>query len=149
MISLALKRRHRTLMRRNAPPIREQVLERSLVGGMVLTMAAIVVPQLAPAAEEDPRAAQIAATLSDLRSKIEQYRTESRDLLYPDLLQLGWEPLIQRRLLQAPPINPLNGRSDIAGAASAGAGWHYDPVTGTIGACYFDEGTESPSPDRP
>src|SRR5262245_38173929 len=98
-----------------------RVVDGGLTIAMLLLMAAIATPQFAPAAEEDdPRTVALTAQIGSLQSAIERYRGASTDSCYPDLVQQGWAPLIERGLVHEAPTDRLNGRSDVATAPAPG-----------------------------
>lgn len=127
---------------------RSRFAEPLLVIGMLCTMGAIVAPQLAPAGE-DPLAELTRSQVEWLQSSIERFRGSSNDRSYPDLSNVGWQPLIELGILSEEPVNPITGRTAVRDTPSPGAGWHYDRYTGRIGACYFDERSCRITPQTP
>jgi hypothetical protein len=115
---------------------------------MLCTLGAIVAPQFAPATQ-DPRSTAIASDLAFLQSRIDRSRLLSGDHQYPDLVRLGWAPLIDLGLLEAAPVNRLNGSSDVGLVPASGLGWCYDRASGKVFACYFDERTGMVKSDEP
>lgn len=122
-------------------------------------LAAIVVPQFTNATQ-DAQAGNIQAQLDTLNNQIELYR--ARTNAYPTIAEFNqasttnpayttWGPLIDGGYVKAPPVNPFNNSSSVlSGAAGAATdGWHWDPVTNTLGASYFDESTKKMSPGTP
>lgn len=105
---------------------------------MIGTLGAVLMPQLSSAGE-DRRIGELQRSLESLQQSIDLYRARDASGRYPDLLGSGWKPLIERGFLERAPENPLNGHSDVSRVASPGHGWHFDPQTGRLGACYFDE----------
>ncbi len=100
-------------------------------------LAAIVVPQFTNATQ-DAQAGNLKAQLDTLQNQLELYRARTNS--YPNLVADGWTDLINGGYLKASPKNPFNNQDSVVAAPAAGAGWHWDAATGTLGACYFDEG---------
>jgi len=111
-------------------------------------LAAIVVPQFTNATQ-DAQTGNLRAQVKSLQNQIELFRARSTDGAYPDLAGAGWTPMIDGNYIKAAPKNPFNGSTLVAVAAAAGNGWHYDRATGTLGACYFDEVTDTLTPTVP
>ncbi len=111
-------------------------------------LAAIVVPQFTNATQ-DAQTGNIRAQLKSLQNQIELYRARSTDGQYPDIIGGGWDVMIAGGYIKTAPKNPFNSSSVVAAAAAAGNGWHYDQATGTLGACYYDEDTDSLTPGTP
>ncbi len=109
-------------------------------------LAAIVVPQFTNATQ-DAQVGNIRSQLKSLQNQIELFK--ARTNAYPDLVTSGWTPMITGNYIKAAPKNPHNGSTAVAAAAAAGNGWHYDLATGTLGACYYDEVTETLTPGTP
>ena len=103
-------------------------------------LAAVVIPQFTNASE-DARLSSTTSQLQTLRSAVELYKLQHRDL-YPtsDGTVTGtwaWSRLTGKTnedgtlnaagkfgpYLQAEPVNPLTGKTDIAAAAAADKGW--------------------------
>lgn len=124
-------------------------VERGVVALMLAVMGSIVVPSFSSADDMDGRAQSLASQLSTLRNALRTLRGEATDERYPDLVTQGWTPLIRRGLIPRAPVNPMNGTSLITESPTAGAGWHYDSATGWLGACYFDEGSGTLTPNIP
>lgn len=121
-------------------------------------LAAIVVPQFTNATQ-DAQTGNIRAQIKSLQNQIELFkaRNEGGDGLYPDLVTDGWDIMIDPNgdgdltdgYIKEAPKNPFNQSTVLAAAAAAGNGWHYDRTTGTLGACYYDETTETLTPNTP
>lgn len=121
-------------------------------------LAAIVVPQFTNATQ-DAQVGNLRAQIKSIQNQLELYR--ARNNAYPTLAQLtadsanadyagmGWGVMIDGNYLKAPAKNPYNGSSVIAAEPTDGNGWHYDETTGAIGACYYDESTETMTPGTP
>ncbi len=112
-------------------------------------LAAIVIPQFTNASQ-DARRSSLVSQLQTLRSQIELYKLQHKDVL-PDLIT-SWDPLTTKTdadgvltagtgfgpYMQAAPTNPLNGRGNVVngdGTAAAGAAcgfvYHYAAGAGT------------------
>jgi general secretion pathway protein G len=119
-------------------------------------LAAIVVPQFT-AATQDAQVGNIRAQLKSLQNQIELFKARSTDGQYPDIVADGWDVLIDPNgdgdftdgYIKAEPKNPFNGSTVVAAAAAAGNGWHYTVADGVIGACYYDEATDTLTPTTP
>jgi general secretion pathway protein G len=111
-------------------------------------LAAIVVPQFTNATQ-DAQTGNIRAQLKSLQNQIELFRARATDGQYPDLVGAGWTPMITGNYIKAAPKNPFNGLTTVVAAPAANNGWHYDRATGALGACYFDEATDTLTPTTP
>ncbi len=120
-------------------------------------LAAIVVPQFTNATQ-DAQQGNLRAQIKSLQNQIELYKARTNN--YPDLVAGGWDLLIDPNgdgdfddgYIKAAPKNPAAPSADqsvLAAAAGAGAGWHYDVTTGTLGACYYDETNDIITPGVP
>jgi general secretion pathway protein G len=122
-------------------------------------LAAIVVPQFTNATQ-DAQQGNLRAQIKSLQNQIELYKARTNS--YPDLVANQWAPLLDPNgdgnlsdaYIKKAPKNPAAPTADqsviVAGlVGQAGAGWHYDLVTGTLGACYFDEATDTLTPGTP
>ncbi len=120
-------------------------------------LAAIVVPQFTNATE-DAQQGNLRAQIKSLQNQIELYKARTNS--YPDLVANGWDQLIDPNgdgdfsdgYIKQAPRNPAApaGFQDVLGAtATANAGWHYDVVTGTLGATYYDELNDVLTPGVP
>lgn len=75
-------------------------------------------------------AANLEAQLNTLNNQIELFRARNRGAA-PDFAGQGWKQLIEGKYVKAAPVNPVNNKSGVVvGAASADAGWRWDPKTG-------------------
>lgn len=121
-------------------------------------LAAIVVPQFTNATE-DAQQGNLRAQLKSLQNQIELFKARTNS--YPTLAQL-WDGLIDPNgdgdlsdgYIKSAPKNPAAPAgfqtTVVAGVAgAANAGWHYDAGTGTLGACYYDEATDTITPGVP
>lgn len=124
-------------------------------------LAAVVVPQFVDAADQ-AQTGNTETQLRTLRTQIQLFRAQSDDNAFPTLANadanLGWAPMIDEALIQAPPINPRSnsavvtdtdetgttGRDEAAGMAAADGGWLYNETTGEIWAVGFNEDYNSP-----
>jgi general secretion pathway protein G len=104
-------------------------------------LAAVVIPQFTNASE-DARTSSAASQLQTIRSAVELYKLQHRDM-FPttdgtaDATKWSWTLLTSKTnedgtstgtpkfgpYLQATPVNPLTGKSDVAAAAAADKGW--------------------------
>jgi general secretion pathway protein G len=120
-------------------------------------LAAIVVPQFTNATE-DAQQGNLRAQLKSLQNQIELFKARTNS--YPDLVANGWDQMIDPNgdgdfsdgYIKAAPKNPAApaGYQDvIAATPTANAGWHYDVSTGTLGATYYDESTDTLTPGTP
>lgn len=122
-------------------------------------LAAIVVPQFTNATE-DAQQGNLRAQIKSLQNQIELFK--ARNNSYPDLVTNGWDQLIDPNgdgdlsdgYIKAAPKNPAAPTADqtliTAGVAgAAGFGWHYDLVSGVLGACYYNEQTDTLTPGQP
>ena len=118
-------------------------------------LAAIVIPQFTNASQ-DARKNSLVSQLQTIRSQVELYKMQHLDKLPPNLAAGGtdgttvWAEMCTKTnadhsttgtpmfgpYLQAPPVNPLNGKSNVCalGSPSADAGWGYNPAKGEIKA---------------
>ena len=108
-------------------------------------LAAIVVPQFANASTE-ARTTNLRTTLANVRNSIEVFKAQHNNQApgitgmwtimtgLSDTTEVSvaapagthWGPY-----LQAPPLNPFNGRTEVTTAAvDANAGWYYEPTAG-------------------
>jgi hypothetical protein len=89
------------------------------------------------------------AQLQDLTNQLELYRT--RNGHYPDLIANGWKDLIDGGYIKKPPVNPLNKSWQVCPGlrGKPSFGWTWNPSTGELGACYFDEKRMALTPDAP
>ncbi len=119
-------------------------------------LAAIVVPQFT-SATQDAQVGNIRAQLKSLQNQVELFKARSTDGLYPDLVGAGWDTMIDPNsdgnfadgYIKNAPKNPFNSSTVVAAAAAAGNGWHYNRTTGELGACYYDESTDTLTPTVP
>lgn len=119
-------------------------------------LAAIVVPQFTNATQ-DAQSGNIRAQLKSLQNQIELFKARSTDGQYPDLVGAGWDTMIDPNgdgdfadgYIKTAPKNPFNGQITVAAAPAAGNGWHYVRATGTLGANYYDEATDTLTPATP
>lgn len=119
-------------------------------------LAAIVVPQFTNATQ-DAQSGNIRAQLKSLQNQIELFKARSTDGQYPDLVGDGWDTMIDPNgdgdfndgYIKTAPKNPFNSQTTVAATAVAGNGWHYVRATGTLGACYYDEATDTLTPTTP
>jgi general secretion pathway protein G len=110
-------------------------------------LAAIVVPQFTNATQ-DAQAGNIQTQLDTLQNQLELYK--ARNNVYPDIIGSGWTDLLPPNgYIKEAPKNPVNGLSSVAAAPAATAGWTWDAVAGTLGACYFDEANGVVTPGVP
>jgi general secretion pathway protein G len=84
-------------------------------------LAAIVIPQFTDASEE-AMTSSLKSQLQTLRSQIELFRVKNGGTL-PDLLNTGWDDLVDNDYIQQEPVNPFQDSSTIAAAAAVGVGW--------------------------
>jgi type II secretion system protein G len=89
-------------------------------------LAAIVIPQFSDASTQANNA-NVHSQLQTLRGQLELYKVQHVDT-YPDLINNGWQDLVDGDYIQAAPRNPLSNSTSIAAAAAAGVGWVW--VTG-------------------
>jgi hypothetical protein len=108
----------------------------------------------APGRSDADVASETATMVQTLHSQIELYRLQHQDR-YPTLAQLqdNWSVLMRATnvkgsfvigthgqpygpYMQSPPVNPLNGKSNVCalGSPTANAGWGYNPARGEIKA---------------
>lgn len=89
------------------------------------------------------------ANLARIRNAVELYQAEHGGL--PDIEHKGLRALVEAGLLKTPPVNPVNRSCAICppDRRRADAGWTWNPATGEVGACYFDETLGQVNPDRP
>ncbi|MEX2219005.1 MAG: hypothetical protein WD749_09620 [Phycisphaerales bacterium] len=98
-------------------------------------------------AARDAKAGAIMTELDTLANQVELFKT--REKRYPNF-ERGWAELLSGGYLKKPPRNPINNRSEIAvGKPRANHGWAWDPATGTLSACYFDEESGAITPGKP
>ncbi|MGD0769681.1 MAG: prepilin-type N-terminal cleavage/methylation domain-containing protein [Tepidisphaeraceae bacterium] len=106
-------------------------------------LAAIVIPQFTNASQ-NARESSLQSTLQTLRSQIQLYKLQHGDSL-PDLVA-DWTPLTGPTsygnptqtfgpYMQAIPVNPMNGNSNVVNAAPVVTGVGTAPTVGT--ACGF------------
>jgi len=117
-------------------------------------LAAIVIPQFTNASQ-DARKSSLASEVQTLKSQIELYKLQHKDIA-PKLITTGWDVFLQysdidgnlnatQDLTTNPPknlgpymqssqVNPLTGSDTFAaiGSPAAGVGWTYDESTGKI-----------------
>jgi hypothetical protein len=119
-----------------------------LVGAVATLAYPWVFPQVSYAGGRgDPKRVMVRV----LQHRIEQFRIDSADRQYPDLVGAGWDTMIDPNgdgdlsdgYIKTAPKNPFNAQTTVAATAAAGTGWHYDRATGVLGACYFDEETST------
>ncbi|MFN9992111.1 MAG: type II secretion system protein [Phycisphaerales bacterium] len=119
-------------------------------------LAAIVVPQFT-SATQDAQTGNIRAQLKSLQNQIELFKARSTDGQYPDLVGAGWDTMIDPNgdgdltdgYIKAAAKNPFNNSTTVGAAAAVGTGWHYNRTTGVLGACYYDESTDTLTPATP
>jgi general secretion pathway protein G len=123
-------------------------------------LAAIVVPQFTNATQ-DAQQGNLRAQIKELQNQIELFR--ARTNAYPTLAQLtvnpvtttetnGWGAMIDGGYIRKAPHNPAAPIADqckVSAAGGAGFGWEYDVATGTIGATYYNEATDTLTPGVP
>ncbi|MCA9292072.1 MAG: prepilin-type N-terminal cleavage/methylation domain-containing protein [Phycisphaerales bacterium] len=100
-------------------------------------LAAIVIPQFTNAST-DAANASLRSQLQTIRSQLELFRVQNGDT-YPDLINNGWDDLVDNDYLQSAPRNPLQAAATataIGAAAGADVGWIWDgaDLTATDGA---------------
>lgn len=121
-------------------------------------LAAIVVPQFTNATQ-DAQQGNLRAQIKSLQNQIELFKARTNS--YPTLAQL-WVGLLDPNgdgnfndgYIKAAPKNPAAPTADQSVVAAgttgvAGAGWHYDAASGTLGACYYNELTDTITPGIP
>jgi len=111
-------------------------------------LAAIVVPQFTSASQE-AQAGNVATQLQTIRSQIELYRVKHNGNYPPSLVTGGagdaaWADLVGADYMRDQPMNPRTQSSGVViGTSLADStttdGWVFDPATGNILACWFDE----------
>jgi general secretion pathway protein G len=129
-------------------------------------LASIVVPQFTNATE-DAQVGNLRAQIRTVQDQIELFK--GRTNAYPTLAALnanptttsetnGWGVLIDGGYIRRAPKNPAAPAGFqsvvVAGVwgpcpAGASAGWSYDFATGTLGATYYDENTDTLTPGTP
>lgn len=120
-------------------------------------LAAIVVPQFTNATQ-DAQQGNLRAQIKGLQNQIELYKARTNS--YPDLVGSGWTLLIDPNgdgnfddgyIKKAPknPAAPSAVQDVVAATAAATCGWHYDITTGTIGATFYNEATDTLEPGTP
>lgn len=114
---------------------------------IALIGAAIIIPQFSNASN-DARASAAMSTTQSLQAQLELYKLQHNDS-YPTLREMsGFSVLVQTTdasgvaspsgrygpYLQAPPVNPFTGSSQVVSIQSpvSSAGWAYDPTNGKI-----------------
>jgi general secretion pathway protein G len=115
-------------------------------------LAAIVIPQFTNASTE-ARNSNVRSQLQTLRSQIELYKLQHKDVP-PALVSGSWAPFLQYSdidgncqatkdqaagfiygpYMNSAPVNPLSGFSTIGAAAADDGGWVYDDATGILSA---------------
>lgn len=128
-------------------------------------LAAVVVPQFVDAADQ-AQTGNTETQLRTLRTQIQLFRAQSDDNSFPTLANadadLGWAPMIDDQLIQAPPINPRSnsavvvdsantgqdGLNEAAGLGAGAGGWVYNETTGEIWAIGFNEDYDDPNDDE-
>lgn len=123
-------------------------------------LAAIVVPQFTNATQ-DAQTGNLRAQIKSLQNQIELFKARTNN--YPTLAQLtanptttaetnGWGGLIDGGYIKKAPKNPAAPTADqpkVSAAGGAGFGWEYNAATGTLGATYYNETTDSLTPGVP
>ncbi len=89
-------------------------------------LAAIVIPQFTDASQE-ASSASVKSILQTLRSQIELYRVKNNGII-PDLTA-NWDDLVLGDYIQAAPINPITGGTDVG---AAGADWNWTVATAEL-----------------
>ncbi|MEM1071321.1 MAG: type II secretion system protein [Planctomycetota bacterium] len=118
-------------------------------------LAAVVVPQFVDAAEQ-AQTGNTETQLRTLRTQIQLFAAQN-DGDFPVLANadpdLGWAPMIDDQLIQAPPVNPRSNSAVVVDTADSGqtgldnttaadpatGGWWYNQTTGEIWAIGFNE----------
>src|SRR3954468_16495662 len=116
-------------------------------------LAAIVVPQFTNATQ-DAQTGNLRAQIKSLQNQIELFKARTNG--YPTLAQMtanpadgttnGWAGLIDGGYIKKAPHNPAAPSADqckVSAAGGAGFGWEYEVLTGTLGATYYNEATDS------
>ena len=115
-------------------------------------LAAIVIPQFTNASQ-DARRSALASTVQSVRSQVELYKLQHRDVAPSQTSATFWNQLTQFSddagnvnaaktavfkygpYYEAPVVNPLTNSSTVGAAAGeANMGWAYDAATGKIKA---------------
>jgi len=119
-------------------------------------LAAIVVPQFTNATQ-DAQQGNLRAQIKSIQNQIELYKARTNN--YPDIVGTSWLCLTDPDgnvatddgYIKKAPKNPAAPSAEqslvTAGlVGAAGFGWHYDNATGTFGACYYNETTDTLEP---
>ncbi len=124
-------------------------------------LAAIVVPQFTNATQ-DAQQGNLRAQIKEVQNQIELFK--ARTNAYPTMAEMTANPtilgsiatdefgaLIDQGYIKKAPKNPAAPTADqgLVGTGGIGFGWEYDPATGTFGATYYNEATDSLTPGVP
>src|SRR5205823_166937 len=123
-------------------------------------LAAIVVPQFTNATQ-DAQAGNLQTQRDTLNNQLELYR--ARTNAYPTLAELNqasvndptmltWGTMIDGGYRKSPPVNLVNGKSDVVGAFAVGSGWAWivnAQGVGTLYACEYDNSGGKVLPGQP
>ena len=126
-------------------------------------LAAIVVPQFTNATQ-DAQQGNLRAQIKELQNQIELFKARTNS--YPTMSEMtsdpqlpananmhdGWGALIDGGYIKKAPHNPAAPTTDqckVSATGGAGFGWEYDVVTGTLGATYYNEATDTLTPGVP
>ena len=126
-------------------------------------LAAIVVPQFTNATQ-DAQQGNLRAQIKEIQNQIELFKARTNS--YPTIAELtanpvnppndtmteGWGALIDGGYIKKAPHNPAASTADqykVSAAGGAGFGWEYDAATGTLGATFYNEATDSLTPGVP
>lgn len=112
-------------------------------------LAAIVVPQFTNATQ-DAQGGNIQSQLDTLNNQIELYKARNNCELPGGTTMVGydWQSMVTGGYIKAAPRNPAcptSGDPTAIGApGTADVGWHWNDVTNTLEAAYFDENPANP-----
>jgi general secretion pathway protein G len=124
-------------------------------------LAAIVVPQFTNATQ-DAQQGNLRAQIKEVQNQIELFK--ARTNAYPTMAEMTAAPtitgslatdqfgaLIDQGYIKKAPKNPAAPTADQGkvGTGGAGFGWEYDPATGTFGATYYLEASDTLDPGNP
>lgn len=149
----------RTLMNKKAFTLVEILIVVVILG----ILAAVVVPQFTNATQ-DGQQGNLRAQIKSLQGQIELFKARTNS--FPTLAQLqanpttgplplgteGWGALIDGGYIKKAPHNPAAPTANqhmISAAGGLGFGWEYNATTGTIGATYYNETTDTIQPGVP
>jgi prepilin-type N-terminal cleavage/methylation domain-containing protein len=140
-------------------PCRGFTLVEIIVVVVILGLLAAAVGSAFSGPMEEARVVAVRTNLRRVQGQLELYYAKEHG--FPELVQLqrhaaysytgSWGLLIDAGYLREAPKNDLepSKSSLVQGVPTLNAGWHYDEITGRLGATYYDEATENHTPGTP